>query len=49
MHYADRIGIPEIIAPIEHYAQEDAHYWQMPTLLRRMQQDGRSFADLNGE
>lgn len=47
MHLADQIGIEELISRIETYAQEDAYFWQVPQLLRTMQQSGRSFADMN--
>ncbi|MWD27169.1 3-hydroxyacyl-CoA dehydrogenase [Aquicoccus sp. SCR17] len=49
LHYADRIGAAELVKRIETYAQEDAHYWQVPELLRQMAQDGRTFDDLNKE
>ncbi|MDO6586532.1 3-hydroxyacyl-CoA dehydrogenase NAD-binding domain-containing protein [Salipiger sp. 1_MG-2023] len=48
MHQADLIGPAELIRRIEDYAAEDPHFWQVPDLLRKMQRDGRSFADLNG-
>jgi len=46
MHYADTIGAATLIQRIERLAQEDAHYWQVPPLLREMAGDGRTFADL---
>lgn len=48
MHQADRIGPAELIHRIETYAEEDPQFWQVPDLLRQMQREGRSFADLNG-
>lgn len=47
LHYADTIGAAELVRRIETYAQEDAHYWQVPALLRRMADEGTSFADMN--
>ncbi|MBO6897496.1 MAG: enoyl-CoA hydratase/isomerase family protein [Shimia sp.] len=47
LHYADTIGAAELVKRIEAYAAEDAHYWQVPALLRKMAEDGSSFADLN--
>jgi len=47
MHYADTIGPVELIARIEKYAAEDAHFWQVPQLLRDMAASGQSFADMN--
>ena len=48
MHQADRIGPAELIHRIETYAEEDPQFWQVPDLLRQMEREGRSFADLNG-
>ena len=47
MHMADQMGINEIITQIETYATEDAYFWQVTPLLRKMQQEGQKFADLN--
>lgn len=47
LHYADTIGATELIKRIEVYAKEDAHYWQVPDLLRKMAADGSTFAALN--
>ncbi len=47
LHHADALGAAEVVARIEHYSAEDAHYWQVPEILRRMAADGGSFADLN--
>ena len=49
MHLADQIGVGTLIERIEAYADEDAYFWQVPSLLRRMQESGQSFADLNAE
>lgn len=47
LHYADTLGAEKIVALIEQYAAEDAYYWQVPDILRRMAADGSRFADLN--
>ncbi|KRW97546.1 3-hydroxyacyl-CoA dehydrogenase NAD-binding domain-containing protein [Paracoccus sp. MKU1] len=49
LNHADRIGAAALIERIETYAREDAHYWQVPALLRELARTGRSFADLNKE
>ncbi|WP_163847574.1 3-hydroxyacyl-CoA dehydrogenase NAD-binding domain-containing protein [Pseudooceanicola aestuarii] len=48
LHYADTIGAAELVKRIETYAKEDAHYWQVPAILRKMADEGTTFADLNG-
>lgn len=47
MNYADQIGAAELVRRIESYAAEDAHFWQVPEILRSMAQTGKRFADLN--
>jgi len=47
LHEADQIGIDTLIARIERYGTEDPRYWQVPALLRKMQEDGETFAGLN--
>lgn len=47
LHYADTIGAKELVRRIEAYAEEDANYWKVPPLLRKMAEDGTTFADLN--
>ena len=47
LHEADQIGIDTLIARIERYGKEDPRYWQVPALLRKMQEDGETFAGLN--
>ncbi len=47
LHYADTVGAAELVRRIGAYADEDPHYWQVPPILRRMADDGTSFADLN--
>ena len=45
---ADTIGAATLVERIETYAQEDAHYWQVPDLLRTLAAEGRTFQSLNG-
>ena len=47
LHYADSIGAKELVARIEKYATEDPNYWKVPPLLRKMAEDGTTFADMN--
>lgn len=47
LHYADSLGARELIERIERWAVEDPHYWQAPELLKKMADEGSSFADLN--
>ncbi|MEC7761342.1 MAG: 3-hydroxyacyl-CoA dehydrogenase NAD-binding domain-containing protein [Pseudomonadota bacterium] len=49
LHYADTIGAKELVARIERYVEDDAYYWKVPAILRRMADDGTTFADLNKE
>jgi 3-hydroxyacyl-CoA dehydrogenase len=49
MHTADVIGAAELVRRTETYAQEDAYYWQVPELLRRMAAGGETFAELNAK
>ncbi|WP_298495307.1 3-hydroxyacyl-CoA dehydrogenase NAD-binding domain-containing protein [uncultured Maritimibacter sp.] len=47
LKYADEIGATEIVKRIETYAKDDPYYWKVPAILRRMAEDGSTFADLN--
>ncbi|MBP5857528.1 enoyl-CoA hydratase/isomerase family protein [Marivibrio halodurans] len=47
MHHADTVGAAELVRRIESYAGEDAHFWRVPDLLRRMAEEGHRFADMN--
>lgn len=47
LHYADQIGLDQIVKRIEAYASEDAFYWQVPTILKQMADTGATFSDLN--
>ncbi|MHA7775253.1 3-hydroxyacyl-CoA dehydrogenase NAD-binding domain-containing protein [Roseibium sp. M-1] len=48
MHTADTIGAAELVKRIEDYATEDAYYWQVPALLRKMAASGGTFGEMNG-
>jgi 3-hydroxyacyl-CoA dehydrogenase len=47
LHYADTIGAKKLVARIEAYASEDAHYWKVPALLQKMADEGGSFDKMN--
>lgn len=47
LHYADTIGVDEIIKRAEKYAEEDAYYWRVPKILYDMVKTGDSFSNLN--
>ncbi len=49
MHLADQMGLDTLIERIESYAKEDAYFWKVPPLLRKMQQNGQKFTDLNSQ
>ncbi|WP_338014609.1 3-hydroxyacyl-CoA dehydrogenase [Rhodophyticola sp. CCM32] len=49
LQYADTLGARQILTRIQSYAEEDAHFWQVPAILHRMAEDGSNFADLNRE
>lgn len=48
MHWADTVGLTELLADIERYAEEDAFFWQPAPLLWRLASDNKKFASLNG-
>jgi 3-hydroxyacyl-CoA dehydrogenase len=48
MHTADTIGAAELVKRIENYAREDAYYWQVPEMLRKLAASGGTFAEMNG-
>lgn len=47
LHYADAEGAQVLVDRIEALALEDAYFWQVPEMLRRMAKTGGRFADLN--
>lgn len=49
MFYADRVGLPTVLAGIEQFAKGyQGWVWQPSALLVELARSGRSFADLNG-
>ncbi len=49
LKWADMQGLPQMLAAIESYAQEDAYFWQPAALLTQLVSEGRTFDDLNKE
>ncbi|AVT00414.1 3-hydroxyacyl-CoA dehydrogenase NAD-binding domain-containing protein [Paracidovorax avenae] len=47
MHYADTVGLPEILADIREFAQEDPLFWKPAPLLEKLVAEGRDFGSLN--
>ena len=47
MHYADTVGLPQVLKDIQAYAEEDPLFWQPAPLLVRLVAEGRNFASLN--
>ncbi|MEM9765109.1 MAG: 3-hydroxyacyl-CoA dehydrogenase NAD-binding domain-containing protein, partial [Pseudomonadota bacterium] len=47
LHYADTLGAAELKRRIEAYAAEDSYFWQVPSLIAQMAQDGTTFASRN--
>ncbi|MHA3915951.1 3-hydroxyacyl-CoA dehydrogenase NAD-binding domain-containing protein [Halovulum sp. GXIMD14793] len=47
LHYADTLGAAEVVKRADTYAKDDAVFWAVPPILRKMAEDGSSFAALN--
>ena len=47
MKYADTVGLPQILADIREFAQEDPLFWQPSPLLVALVEKGASFDSLN--
>lgn len=47
LHQADAIGAAELVRRIEAWSAEDPHHWRVPALLRRMAEEGGTFAAMN--
>ena len=47
MKWADMQGLDVIVARINEYAGEDAHFWQASPLLKKLVAEGRTFDDMN--
>jgi len=46
MHYADRIGLPQVLAAIRRFHAAHGYWWQPAPLLERLVAGGKTFADL---
>ncbi|MAX49077.1 MAG: 3-hydroxyacyl-CoA dehydrogenase, partial [Rhodospirillaceae bacterium] len=47
MHYANTVGVPNLIQSIETWSIEDAHFWKVPDLLSQLNKDSADIASLN--
>lgn len=47
MQYADMVGLPNILADIQAFAQEDPLFWQPSPLLVNLVERGADFASVN--
>jgi 3-hydroxyacyl-CoA dehydrogenase len=47
MHYADTVGLSNILADLRAFAQEDPLFWEPAALLERLVSEGKNFASLN--
>jgi 3-hydroxyacyl-CoA dehydrogenase len=47
MQYADSVGLPQVLADIRAFAQEDPLFWQPSPLLVELVERGADFASLN--
>ncbi|MCD0504324.1 3-hydroxyacyl-CoA dehydrogenase, partial [Bordetella petrii] len=47
LHYADQAGLPQVLADIREFAQEDPHFWKPAPLLVELAEKGQTFASLN--
>jgi len=47
MHYADTVGLDNVLADIRAFAQEDPLFWRASPLIVDLVARGRNFASLN--
>ena len=47
MHYADTLGLPQVLADIRAFAKDDPLFWQPSPLLVALVERGANFASLN--
>ena len=47
MHYADTVGLPQVLADIRTFAEEDPLFWKPSPLLVELVERGENFASLN--
>jgi len=48
MKYADRLGLPNVLADLERLSQEDAFFWRPSPLVVELVARGADFSSLNG-
>jgi len=48
MKYADRLGLPNVLAELERLSQEDAFFWRPSPLVVELVARGADFSSLNG-
>ncbi|MDY0107787.1 MAG: 3-hydroxyacyl-CoA dehydrogenase NAD-binding domain-containing protein, partial [Giesbergeria sp.] len=47
MKYADMVGLPQVLADLREFAQEDPLFWKPAPLLEKLVAEGRNFDSLN--
>ena len=47
LFHADRMGLPNVLADIQAFAQDDPHFWRPAPLLVALVERGQDFASLN--
>lgn len=47
MHYADSVGVAQILSRIERYRRAGGDYWEPAPLLRRLAANGQGFGDFD--
>jgi 3-hydroxyacyl-CoA dehydrogenase len=47
MHYADHVGLENILNDVKEFAKEDPRFWKPAPLLEQLVAEGRKFEDLN--
>lgn len=47
MKYADRVGLPQVLADLREFAKEDPLFWKPAPLLEKLVAEGRNFDSLN--
>ena len=47
LKWADIAGLPDLLADIKRYAEDDPYFWQPAPLLEQLVAEGRTFDDLN--
>ncbi|MEL7100138.1 MAG: 3-hydroxyacyl-CoA dehydrogenase NAD-binding domain-containing protein [Pseudomonadota bacterium] len=47
LKWADIVGLPDLLADLKRYHEEDPHFWQIAPLLEELVAEGRTFDNLN--